>query len=167
MKTFSWLTPLLAALLLVGCAETPNGSAYAPAGGGFTVLMPGSVQEKTDESGTHMYIGQVSGKDQAYIISYTDLDPSKVNKANADKVLDNVRNGITQKNKLLSETRVSVDGHPARDLKVQTKDGYVMHDRVIIANSRMYQVLVVTSKNEANAPDVKKFINSFHLTKTN
>ncbi len=162
---FSWLTPLLAALLLLaGCAQTPNGAAYAPAGGGFTVLMPGSVQEKTDENGTHMYIGQVSGKDQAYIISYNDLG-NKVNRANADKVLDNVRNGIATKNKLVSESHVTVDGHPARDLKFSTKEGYVMRDRVIIADSRMYQVLVVTSRDEANSPDVKKFINSFHLTK--
>ncbi len=164
MKTFfSWLTPLLAALLLVGCAETPNGAAYAPAGGGFTVLMPGSVQEKTDESGSHMYIGQVAGKDQAFIISYNELG-NKVSKANADKVLDNVRNGIAQKNRLISESRITVDGHPARDLKFSTKDGYVMRDRVIIADTRMYQVLAVTSKAEANAPEVSKFIKSFHLT---
>jgi hypothetical protein len=167
VKFFSRLAPFLVALLIVGCAQNPAGSAYESRDGGFSVQMPGSVQEKTDANGTHMFIGQSANKDQAFIVSYTDFKNGKVTKANADQVLNNVRDGILQngKNKLVSESKINVDGHPGRDIKLTTKDGYIMRDKVIITEGRMYQVLAVSAnKEEANSPEVKKFFDSFHFT---
>lgn len=171
MKIFSWLTPLLAALLLAGCAQNPGQSAangapaYAPQGGGFTVQMPGPAQEQTDPNGTHMFLSEVNGK--AFIVGYTDFgNHLKVTKANADMLLDAARNGMVQNahSKVISETKITFQGHPGRDLKLMTKEGYFMQLKMVLSDTRLYQVGVATPKDEANSPEIKKFIDSFRLT---
>ncbi len=168
MKIFSWLTPFAAALLLAGCAQNPSGSAggsaYAPSGGGFSVQMPGPVQEQTDPNGTHMFLSEVNGK--AFIVGYTEFGSHlKVTKSNADMLLDAARNGMVQnaQSKVASETRITFHGRPGRDYKLVTKEGYIMHLRMILAETRLYQVGVAAPKEDANSPEIKKFIDSFRF----
>ncbi len=173
-RIFSQLAPFAAALLLAGCAQNPSGpaasgatgsAAFAPGGGGFSVQMPGPAQEQTDPSGTRMFINESNGK--AFIVGYTEFgNRIKVTPANASKVLDAARNGMVQNahSKVMSETSITFQGHPGRDYKLMTQEGFIMHLRMILAETRLYQVGVATPKGNENAPEIKAFINSFRLT---
>ncbi len=162
LKRISRLVPALAILLLAACAQNPV-SAFSPAHSGFTVQMPGTANEQTTERGGHIYTTEVDGK--AYIVSYSDLAPRvKVTRANVQQILDNARGGAVSDNKLLSEKKVTVEGHPGRDLGLQLKSGHYMRLRVMIADSTLYQVGVVAEMGQANAPEIAKFIDSFHFT---
>ncbi len=164
MKTFSRLTPFLVALLLVGCAQNPSAS-FSPADSGFAVAMPGKVQEHTDKNNSHIFVSEVEGK--GYLVGYTDFGHMvKANKANSDIMLDATRNGIINgaHSKLVSEKKITMEGHPGRDLHLITKEGYAMHLKLILTETRLYQVGVAAPPKDANAPEVEQFIDSFRFT---
>ncbi len=162
MKTFSWLSPLFALSLLAGCAQTPTATSFAPPGGGFSVQMPGTVEERAGDNGTHMFL---SGEDNdAYIVAYTDLQKSS--EANADELLDNARNGLLAdgKRKLISEKKITVEGHPGRDLRTITQSGFNTRFKIVVKGKRLYQIGVVIPKDKTPQPDTTSFFNSFHFT---
>ncbi len=162
MKTLSWLSPLLALSLLAGCAQAPIAASFSPPGGGFSVQMPGAVEEQTGDNGTHMFL---SGEDNnAYIVAYTDLNKSS--EANAEELLDGARNGLLAdgKRKLISEQKITVEGHPGRELRTITKSGFHTRFKLIVKGKRLYQVGVVIPKDKTPQPDTTPFFNSFHFT---
>ena len=163
MKNFSWLAVFFAALLFVGCASAPP--SFSPPDSGFSVAMPGKPQEKTDKKGTHIFVSEVEGK--GYIVGYTDFGHLvKANKSNSDIMLDATRNGVINgaHSKLVSEQKIEVDGHPGRDLHLITKEGFAMHLKLILTETRLYQVGVAAPPKDANAPEIDRFIDSFRFT---
>ncbi len=165
MKIFAWLSPLFALFLLAGCAQAPTGSSFAPPGGGFSVQMPGPVEQQTDENGTHMFLTGVDN--DAYIVAYTDLGQNpRANETNADEVLDGATRGLLAdgKRKLISEQKITVEGHPGRDLRTITKSGFHTRFKIIVKGSRLYQIGVVTPKDKDSTLDTTPFFNSFHFT---
>lgn len=163
MKNFTWLAPFVAALLLAGCASSPP--AFSPADSGFSVAMPGTPQEKSDKKGTHIFVSEVNGK--GYIVGYTDFGHMvKANKSNADIMLDATRNGIINgaRSKLVSEQKIEVEGHPGRDLHLITKEGFAMHLKLILTETRLYQVGVAAPQKDKDAPEIDQYIDSFRFT---
>ncbi len=153
MQIFSRLSPFLVVLLLAGCA-----AAFSPQGSGFSVQMPGTVKEQPDKNG-HIFASQSDGR--AYVASYADIRGVK---ASSDQMLDNARNGMVANAhvKVISEKKITVDGHPGRDLQMVAKNGYSMRFRIAIANSKLYQVGVVSEKADAS-PEVEAFLDTFHI----
>jgi hypothetical protein len=156
---------LIAALLLAGCAENPPKPAFAPAGAGFSVQMPGAPQERTDPNGTHMYIGG-SGK-LAYIVGYHDLPPRIKPAASVrQRAFDASRDALTIHGgaNLLSEQDTTLDGRPGREVKLKLRDGYFMQLKTAFNGTRLYQVSVVAPMDESTAPEIERFIDSFRFT---
>ena len=165
LKTLLRLAPLFLSMLLLGCAQNPPRPAFAPAGAGFSVQMPGTPQERTNPNGTHMYAAQV-GK-LAYIVGYHDLPPRVRPTASIrERVFDASRDAMTGQGgaKLLGEQDTTLDGHPGREMKLKTREGYFMQLKTAFNGSRLYQVSVVTPMDESTAPEIKRFIDSFHFT---
>jgi hypothetical protein len=59
-----------------------------------------------------------------------------------------------------------VDGHPAKafEFEMGNPKGFAV-GRVLVANNRLYQLIVMGSKISSSDADVKKFLDSFKLTK--
>lgn len=164
MKTLLRLAPLFLFMLLIGCAQNPAKPAFAPAGAGFSVQMPGTPQERTNPNGTRMYAVQV-GK-LAYIVGYRDLLPRvKPTASVRERVFDAWRNEMTGQGgaKLLGEQETTLDGHPGRELRLKMREGYFMQLKTAFSGSRLYQVSVVTPMDESTAPEINRFIDSFRF----
>lgn len=110
-----------------------------------------------------MYASQADGR--AYIVGYTD-SPNFTGGMPVDAVLDAVRDSALESSafKLLSESPVTVDGHPGRDIRMQNPAGYTMRLKLALAGSRMYQVAVATRNEDAAAPEIDAYLQSFHVT---
>ena len=172
MNLLSRISPLLALLLLIGCAHTPPAAqapaapaTLAPAGGGFAVDMPGTPKQTPAANGNHVFASEVNGV--AYIVSYADVPPQvQVNPKNMQGLLDATRESIVNNGhaEVVAEKQTTLDGEPARELHLKTKEGYFMRLKIGFLGSRLYQVGAVTSQEHAAAPEIARFIDSFRFT---
>ncbi|HEY5993606.1 MAG TPA: hypothetical protein VIU46_03300 [Gallionellaceae bacterium] len=161
MKTLSWLAPFVVALSLAGCAQNPVTS-LAPADGGFTVQMPGKVKEDAATKGTRMFLSEVDGI--GFLVSYTDFG-QRLKSLSPDQMLDAARNGmVSSKNKVISEEKINFEGRPGRDLRLITRNGFHMRLKLVLTETRLYQVGAAAPKDKASSPDIDQFIESFHFT---
>jgi hypothetical protein len=173
--------PPLALLLLIGCAHTPSAHtpsaqtaapaapaaapSLAPAGGGFAVDMPGTPREAGGANGNHIFASEVNG--MAYVVSYADMPPRiVVTPDTMESLLDATRDSIIHNGhaQVLAEQRTTLDGHPARELHLKTKEGYYMQIKLAFLGSRLYQVGAVTASENSSAPEIPRFIGSFRFT---
>lgn len=166
MRIFARLTPFIAALLLIGCAQGPQhaGGPYAPDGGGYAVNMPGSPKESADGA-AHM--AQSTYDEKFYMVRYKELEgPVNESGPQAQHMLDRAAQTWASDDgrHLVWEKKAKIDGHPARDLLVRSKDGPYMRIRLAITSTRFYQVIAVTDSDDKQAARVAPFINSFHFT---
>ncbi len=176
MNPLTRISPLLALLLLIGCAHNPPApqtkapdqtaaASLAPAGAGFSVSMPGTPKESTAPNGNHVFASEVNGL--AYIVSYADMPPRIVaTPGNMQALLDATRNSIVLNGhaKVLQELHTTLDGQPASELHLKTKEGYFMRLKLAFLGGRLYQIGVVTSGENASSPAIAQFIDSFHFT---
>jgi len=165
MKLFIRLTAFLfISLLLVACNREP----FSPAGGGFSVQMPRTPEDQSKVLETP--IGSIKlnlflctyGK-WVYMASYADHDKLA---GDVEEILDGAREGALKNgnNKLISEESISLEGNPGRDFRMEAPDGMRIRVKIILAGTRLYQVGVVTPKNDSYSPKVEKYLASFRLT---
>jgi hypothetical protein len=88
-------------------------------------------------------------------------DPARID---AKAVLDAVGKG--QEGVTINE--IMQDGYPGIEFQREDKDkGTTMlrHHRVVVANGRMFQQIVMVEKGKAKSADAEKFFNSFQILK--
>jgi hypothetical protein len=148
---------------------------FSSAAGRFSVSSPYTLTENTQSIDTQvgaveLHMFSANQPTQTLIVSYSDYPAELVSKSNPDKILDGSRNGMVQNSKgqLLSETRITIDGHPGRELTVSsTADNgqeLLLRSRIYLVENRLYQVTVVTIKDKANPQAIDQFLQSFKLT---
>jgi hypothetical protein len=145
---------------------------YASTDGRYKVLFPGAVKSET--------VDVPSGKDQvkvtidsvelrggtAFMVTYVDTPP-EVAKSPPGPRIDKVRDANRgEKGKVIEDKpmELGTEKYPARDVLIQTPDGY-LHNRIIIAGARLYQVMVRGDKDVVTSPSAAKFLDSFEVTK--
>lgn len=150
---------------------------FASAEGRFAVTLPGepglNVRQMPMPDGTaiplHIHMLLTSFE---YGVIYADY-PFEVKGAEMQKRLldDGARGAVTSvKARLLDLKEVSLGGHPGRALRELMPDGRVMHVRLYVVGSRLYQVAVTLPKLGEAAPEAAfaeeaaaKFLDSFRL----
>ena len=169
---------LLAVLFPAVAAAAASVPAGVPAGwrefqipaGRFKVLMPGTP--KTTRQTIKTEIGNVAATrytvsdaaDVTYDVLLNDYPKAGVAKANPQKLLDSVRDGLVfqSKGKLAGDARIMVSGFPARDLVILAPENMHYRARLVWVETRLYQVMVVTPGKPR--PDASIFFDSFQLT---
>ncbi|MEO8288279.1 MAG: hypothetical protein ABI670_17780 [Chloroflexota bacterium] len=142
---------------------------FSPTDGSFTVLMP----KTPDYSTTNMPNGQTTemyGVKQgpiAYVLKYADYPHALIAKTGADKWLDNERDYIVAgvQGKLLSESKISLDGYPGRELRVLADDGKYRICRIYLVGDRFYNVYVVMPDEGSLTPEIERYLDSLKLLK--
>jgi hypothetical protein len=150
----------------------------APAGGGFTVLMPGAASEEKQPVETELgklenHIHTVQTKLAVYVIMYADF-PMEVSDANTiQRMLDSGRDKAlaNTKGKLKSEKNIKLDGHAGREWLVEIPGG-VIRARAFWVKRRLFQVLILTPGAPNATPErvrmresaTLKFLDSFALS---
>jgi hypothetical protein len=165
-----YLTLVVLIAFLTGCGQA-TWEEFSSREGAFSVLMPGRPTEKSQKANTpagaieiHLFALEQGGF--AYIVGYNDYPEAIVRAANVDKMLDGARDGAVSntQGKLLSELIISMDKYSGRELRIEAPDGkHTTRVRIYMVKNRLYQALVVTSKEDSYSSDVTKFLDSFKL----
>lgn len=141
--------------------------------GAFSILMPHQPARQSDSTKTaagtiDMVMFTVSTDSAFYAIIYSDFPfvPSTAEEAN--KRLDSGRDGglARSKGKLVSETRITLDGYLGREIKAKLDEGFLVA-RIFSVKQRLYQMLVAGTEAEVSSANVTRFFNSFKLTADN
>ncbi|HEX8118560.1 MAG TPA: TonB family protein, partial [Pyrinomonadaceae bacterium] len=187
MKT---LATLLITLTLLAPAARAQGQTPAPLAderdpgrwreyispvGRFAVLVPGNLVLKTQQMPAPggrditLYVQTLSTTAE-YGVIHADY-PFPVNSPEVQKrLLDDGARGAAESvgARLLDLKEVTLGEHPGRALKEEMRDGRVMHVRMYLVGSRLYQVAITLPKLDADAAAfgeevASKFLNSFRL----
>jgi hypothetical protein len=161
---------------VVAALQSPDWVEFLSEEGRFTVLMPSKpteqvmpIQSTSGSLNLHTYVS-LGVQGIAYIASYSDMPTAPADQSMIIKVLDDVRNGQLDKakGKLQSEVTISHDGHPGRELKIETSVGPALVRNYLVGH-RLYQLVVVVPEAKAGfldvAKDTAKFLSSFKLVK--
>jgi hypothetical protein len=171
---FKWaaLAAALALLpaLLTGCQKN-DWQTFAPAGGNFSVLMPGAPADKSREAvngqpASHLYLS--STRDAVYAVSYYDRPASK-DAIDPEKWLDRARDlEVAQTGgKLLGASPLKLaNTWPGREILTTVPKGdgkHAMRCHMYLVNNRLYRVLVVLPQDDLSSAEAVKFLDSFKL----
>jgi hypothetical protein len=150
-------------VLFSSAANAGDWQRLAPAGAGFSIMMPGTpqtadqtVQTQAGPLVMHMF-GSEIGK-TGYAVMYGDykmqMDPKHG--------LDGVRDGEVGKGRLLGEENITAGGYPGRRILVAMADGNTMVSQFFLAGTKLYQIMYITPNAprealQAAAPFMKSF----------
>lgn len=163
------------ALLLAGAAavaQTYNPTRwieYKPNGGRYRVEMPaipktGTVAVPTGAGTTVPMMEATAVVDRvAYVASYVDYPASVTKNAAADVILTQVRNGSAAGNTWRDEKKLQLGRSEGREYTVVQASGNVAITRVYWVRGRLYQLVVEGKPGVEQAPDTRRFLESFNL----
>jgi hypothetical protein len=137
--------------------------------GRFSVLMPVTPAEdtKTEQSEhgpytTRLFIARDTRN--VYLIGWVDYDPSfnfnLQSEMNANR--DNFVKGVNAT--LLNSQTVTVDGYRVLEFTAETAE-QIFRSRVYMVGRRPYQIVIGSPKGLEDAASVRRFFNSFKITR--
>jgi hypothetical protein len=141
---------------------------------GFTVEMPAEIKEiqipAYNQSGGSDQVNMIFSNPDAettYSVAWADDPPvARTNGAAPEWVLDMARDEALARTQttLLTETRTTSGGFPARDIVARNSGGGVMDSRLILAGKRLYMLTAAfPSMSALRQQDVTRFFNSFKV----
>ncbi|MDM9381029.1 hypothetical protein QUB80_09965 [Chlorogloeopsis sp. ULAP01] len=143
--------------------------------GSFSVLMPGkpkiiSQTQKTfmGEIDLQLFVSQPANQEVAYIVVYNEFPYSYGQMTNPQAILSNARDmalKTTQSNLIRQRTIRSSNGHPGKEIEYVNAGGKITKNRMYIAEGRLYQVMVITTKKQRNtlSKTLNGYLNSFQV----
>jgi hypothetical protein len=170
--TVSLRSYLLAALFLA-CPVVGQTLGVAPSDwtrfrsieGGFSISMPGTPEPMSQETPSHLVLKLFAVRTtiESYVASYTDVADGSRNK----EVLTGVWKSLANQSKLLSESVITVSGHPAAMATGVKPDGTSFSAAYLMVGRRLYTVMYqcVGSQTADHRANGTKFINSFRIEK--
>jgi len=138
--------------------------------GTFKALLPGKVTEHSETVNTP--VGPIvykayaaKAKHHEFSIGCSDYPPGVVENSDPRAMLDGARDGAVRnvEGRLLSETIIEMQGCPGRVLRVEVGAGHIVVQKVVLAGSRMYQVIAVCSKGHSLDRKVSDVLDSFRM----
>jgi hypothetical protein len=153
-------------------ADKPEYKPFASSEGRYKVLFPGAVKSemqelKTDRGPQKLTIDSVElGDDAVFCVTFLDV-PEEATKTDPRKRLDKIRDGCKGANgKTLSEKDVTVgtEKFPGREVLIEKPDA-VIRNRIVLAGTRMYQVMIEGPRSFVTSPDADRFFDSFQVTR--
>ena len=163
------------ALLACGLVGTAQDAAttkkYVSKDGGYTVQFPegAKVTTKTQDApgGLKMVMAIAEQDKKSHVVMYMALPPGTLKAVPADVILDGAAKGALAKSggKEVSQKDFTFgkEKHPGRELVVE-KDGMIVRTHVIVADPKVF-VLVVGGPGEyGDSKAAKAFLKSFEIT---
>lgn len=152
---------------------------FAPAGGGFSILFPGTPQSSTETQrlsqrlSAELHSHSLTNPTLECSVVYIDYPITVGDPAAARAVLDRGARGTPAaiNSRLLSLTEIKHDGHPGRLSRARLPDGRILITKMLLAGRRLYQIAATTPRREGATAEAArqyeetaaKFIDSFKL----
>ncbi|HJZ56155.1 MAG TPA: hypothetical protein VKE74_14405 [Gemmataceae bacterium] len=169
---------LLAAMLVVGIGglvraqdDDDPPEKYKNKDGKYAIAFPKGAKVKTmkqETGGITMYMATVESKGNTYAVMYLDF-PDAVKDLPAKTLFDGAQSGAVGegKGKLVGKPKDLTIGpkkYPAREFVVD-KDGTIVRTRMVLADTRLYLLLVGGEGDYATGKEATAFLTSFEITK--
>jgi hypothetical protein len=112
-----------------------------------------------------MYLrGMMFGKDEAALsVAYADYPPGSLTVETKANLVAGFQSGAAKLGKVLSESEITLQGHPGREVQVDTKNGPIT-SRMILVGNRMYKITAGGKPNFISDTEVQTFLDSFKIT---
>ncbi|MCI0700756.1 MAG: hypothetical protein L0241_06720 [Planctomycetia bacterium] len=153
--------------------DKPEWKAFKPKGGRCSIEAPGKlvtqpVQEFKQgdvKIKLHMFILESDDGKTAYGLGYADF-PVNPDADLADKVLRGAQDGAMKgvKGKLVTSRDLKLGKYPGREFTLTLPDKNQYRSRIYLVEGRLYQVIVVGSKDFVASLEARTFLYSFELT---
>ncbi len=161
----------LAGLVAALACQAPEWQDFIARDASFRVQTPGALVETTDTTETSFglvrsvrYLHSEDGG--SFGVSYADYPRALVRRTNSKKLLDEARErALTSLDaKLVREQNIAFGPYAGRSLLLESAGGTItVQSRLILVGARLYHVVAVTDRDEADSPDVLRFLDSFQL----
>jgi hypothetical protein len=150
----------------------------APAGAGFTVLMPGKPAEQQQpiagHPGVENHLLTLETKLAGYVVSYVRFDDEVTDPATIKGLLDRGREGgvASSGGTLKSEKEIKIDDYLGREWLMELPSGLSATARAYWVKRRLLQIIFITTPKSDDSAEVKKlrqqtatrFFDSFTLS---
>ena len=158
---------LFLATALPAMAQTQINVIGFGAGFAWADLFGPSGTEKTQKlaGGVTVHMFLIDLKDRAYILSYNDYTPGKVD-PDPQKILASVVEGNAKgvKGKVVSDEKVTIGKkkHPGRDIRIEMPDKKnIYRAKVFLVGNRLYQVVALGPDEFVKSKPVEEAMKSF------
>lgn len=160
------MLPSLLVLVVLGVGQSPG--KYESADAKCRVTFPAKPTERKQQVGPSgnltVHVVELKSEDGDRLLLWNEITAKGAEPA---KILSSAAEGIGKRGKLVSDKEAAVgrDKVPARDVTVDTPEGPRMRTLLVVANSRLYQVIVTGSNEYVAGPKADEFRKSFELLK--
>jgi hypothetical protein len=158
---------ILAFLTLTACNRAPVYEWHQIEGpdGTFSITLPGAAvkQDSTLQPDgllvKHSIRVKTSENASYACVWWDDQTPAPT----PEQRLDNLRDSVVAalQSKILDEKRLTVQGHPARDIRVIVGNEQAYDNRIVVVGNRIYSLMVASKKRDSK--NVDKFFKSLVL----
>ena len=166
MKTKLLAASLLLLLAMAAHARANDWKKFTSEKGTFSVLLPGTPEESVQRNPkigneNHSFFVRIDHKSLG--VAYSDFADEEVTASKIDALLDNARDdgAETTNGTVREEKKIDLDGHPGREVLIDTPRGYTYRVRFYLVKNRLYDVVALAKKGKENDADVVKFFDSF------
>ena len=165
---------LIIFLFITSCSlqEKINLTEFSSKEGRMSVLLPGvpneSIKTLNSDVGTiDLHIFDLDKGDIYFAVSYSDYPDSLVKSLSVSKHLDNAREGALANTMatLTAEEIIEVEGYEGRLLSAKIGEDYALRAKFFLVGNRLYQLIIVTNKNNLYSSHIKEVIDSFKSLK--
>ena len=170
-RTFAVLG-LLVGLGAAAAGQAPAFKLYASSEGRFKVLMPGAVKTQRVDvmAGMDKLVLTIDSVEllagTSFLVTFIDSTDEAAKQSAAER-LNKVRDGNKGADGKVVEDKdltLGAEKHPVRDVLVEKPTGF-LRNRIVVVGRRIYQVMVVGSKDVVTSESADKFLASFEVTK--
>jgi hypothetical protein len=145
---------------------------FSPPGAGCSVMMPKGEVKQLDQKvplpkgGTMtVQLHMLSQGTNNFMLSLADVPAGS---GSGEKLLDGTRDQLAKMvpgAKVADEKKVTVDGHPARDMTIEIPGIGLARARVVVAGQRVYQASVVGASGFVNSTQADRYLQSLKILK--
>jgi hypothetical protein len=159
-----------AALMCSGAAQAQGWISFTPPGGDYAIDMPGTPKEVRQTAAVagqaaelHQYAVEI-GASEGFITAFSDLraGPARPPAELMIEIQNNVLAGF-KGGKLRGEKVLQFGRHPGRSFSLQTAEGAIYSQQIVMAGNRIYQNIAVTTAGRAGVARVQHVFVSFRV----
>lgn len=137
----------------------------------FSIMMPAkplqSIERVQTQHATvevHFFASEYNNV--GYVVTYSDYPQDYVEDVDIKSLLERLRDGFVSsvKGRLLSDRYIRYEGYPGIESMIESQDGNaILLSRRYIVDSRLYQLMVIGSKENTSPDSFSSFFDSFTL----
>jgi hypothetical protein len=122
----------------------------------FSVMLPKDVKEDKQTAFTELgpieFISySAKAEFQEFTIAYSDYPDTFVVATGPNVLLDGSRDGAVRnvQGKLLSETKIEINGYPGRELKIESPQKIILKSQIYMVGKRLYQLMAISNSDHS------------------